>query len=163
MTSPTPEHSEEEVAETLYGSPEALETAYGPALKDTLDLWRDRTGAEPAQVETELREATLTFHEARIPSSDAARIYGAMMHADAQPADEATTQEWATESRRLLRERYGPEEAERRLAAAQEFIRNRPTLAKRLAASGAGSHPEVVLPLAERARDLRMKPRPRTT
>lgn len=49
---------------------------------------------------------------------------------------------------------------ESKLAAGAQFMRNRPGLAK-LMRSGIGSHPDVVMALAENAHQLRMTPRAR--
>jgi hypothetical protein len=155
-----PDPAEETAAERLFGSRESLRTDYGPALKDSLDRLSDSTGATPEQLQGHLDAVAEVFSDARINSREASGLHSLLVSHLSAPVDDATVQQWETESRRELREQYG-DDAGRRLAAAQKFVAARPDLQRTLDETGLGSHPRVILALAEKANGMRMVPRKR--
>jgi len=152
--------TEETAAERMFGSRESLRTDYGPAFKNSLDQLSDATGITPEQREAMLDEAAEIFSDARINSTEASGLYGLLATHMTAPADDTMEQEWATETRRELRQRYG-DDAGRRLEAAQKFVAARPDLKRTLDETGLGSHPRIVLALTEKADQLRVAPRKR--
>jgi hypothetical protein len=155
-----PDPGEETAAERMFGGRETLRSEYGPALKDQLDRLSDHTGMSPEEREATLDAAAEFFSDARISSSTAPTLYSLLASAVVEPPDDATVEQWATETRRELREHYG-DDAGRRLEAAQKFIAARPDLQKTLNETGLGSHPRIVLALTENATQMRMVPRKR--
>jgi len=149
--------------DTLYGSDEALQSTYGPAMKESLDVVYDRTGiVDPEQREQMAINAAEVFADARLPPQEASKLHALFArHVSQDPIDGATLSQWTKQSRTELRERYGGA-ATARLEAAQQFVRNRPELAEILRTTGLGSHPDIVRALAENAHNLRMKPKART-
>jgi hypothetical protein len=156
---PTTDVVTDETEDILFGDTEGLVTSYEPSLADSLDYFSDHVEITEDQRRAAISEAAIVFSDARIPPDEASRIHGHIVRHAVEPADDATREAWATESRRELRERYGPAEAERRPKAARTFISNRPGLRDLLNATGVGSHPDLVLALADRANRLRLAPR----
>jgi hypothetical protein len=72
--------------------------------------------------------------------------------ADRRGADAPDVQALDEESRRLLREAYGAEDAENLLARTRAFVAQHPKLAATLRTRGLGSQPEVVRLLVEHVR-----------
>lgn len=151
----------DETEDILFGDTEGLVTSYEPSLSDSLDYFSDHVEITQDQRKAAISEAATVFSDARVPPEEAARLHGHIVRHAVAPADDATREAWATESRRELRERYGAAEAERRLKVARTFIANRPGLRDLLNATGVGSHPDLVLSLADRANQLRLTPRAR--
>lgn len=150
---------ESAVAELFFGSDETLVSSYGPSLADAVDRLTDITGMSAADRESHITAAARLFDEARIGPSEASRLHSLAVEHIAKPADDATVAEWESESRQKLRDKFGLDEGQQRIKIVKEFIANRPGLKKLLAESGLGSHPDIVLALAERSEELRMKPR----
>ena len=155
------ERTEQDIADTLYGDPKVLAKSYAPHLADAANRLRDHAGMTSEQYERSIEDAAVVFTDAGIPSDRAARLYDAIVEHTINRPDDATVEQWSVESRQQLRERYGADEADRRLAAAAEFVKQRPGLASLLRESGMGSHPEFVLALAANPSALRVTPRPR--
>ncbi len=157
---PPVDASDETPEERMFGSPETLRTMYGPALKDSLDRLSDAAGVTPEQRQAHLEAVAEVFTDARINSQEAPGLHSLLVTHLTAPPDDATVQQWEVESRRGLRERYG-DDAGRRLAQASAFVKARPEMADILNRSGLGSHPRVILALAERVNEMRMTPRKR--
>jgi glucose-6-phosphate dehydrogenase assembly protein OpcA len=157
---PEPTRSDADIADTLFGSTEALVSTFGPPIKSDLDRLGDHLGLTPAQKTAHLEEAAHTFFDARLNSDQGARIHSLIVEHTINPPDDETVQKWTVEARRQLRVQYG-DSADRRMAAAKEFINNRPELKQRLVDTGLASHPTIVMALAEKADVLRPKPRKR--
>jgi hypothetical protein len=143
--------------ETLFS--ESRLASYGSALSDTMNSLVDQIGATPEQRDAILREHAMAFDDAGITPERAVGIHTLLANHVAAPADDATVDGWAAESRRRTRERYGAVEAERRMEIAKEFIKKRPGLAELLNTTGLGSHPDIVAALVEKPDMLRMEPR----
>jgi len=143
--------------EALFG--ESRIASYSSALSDTVNSLVDHMGATAEQRDAILREHAMSFDDANIPPERAVGLHTLLANYVAIPADDATVDAWAEESRRRTRERYGAAEAERRMQIAKEFIKKRPGLAELLNTTGLGSHPDIVAALVERPDTLRMEPR----
>jgi hypothetical protein len=148
-----------DVADILLGGVPSLVSSYGPALADSVDRLSDRTGMSLADRDAHIADMATTFDDARIMPDDAARLHPPMVQHITTPVDDVTVTEWATEARRQLRDRYGLDEAQRPLAVAKHFIANRPGLLKLLEATGLGSHPDIVMALAEHPERLQLTAR----
>ena len=146
-------------ADKWYGSTQTLVSAYGPALADTLHHIGDATGLDRAALDAHLRDTVEVFRDAQIEPQVASRLHALIARHIAKPADDATRQTWATEARRSLRQTYGAD-AERRMDVATQFVSARPGLHQLLNQTGLGSHPEVIMALAERTSQLRVAPTP---
>lgn len=143
--------------DALFG--ESRIASYGSALSDTMNSLVDHMGATAEQRDAILREHAMAFDDANIPPERAVGLHTLLVQHVAEPADDATVDTWAEESRRRTRERYGAVEAERRMGLAKQFIKKRPGLAELLNTTGLGSHPDIVAALVERPDMLRMEPR----
>ncbi len=150
--------SADEAAHRMYSGTEALLTAYGPAIQDSANRLRDATGMDDSAYQAHVGDMAHAFHDAGIDQVEGSTLHSLLVNHSLEPATQEQVQGWTIDARRELRERYGPADADRRLAAAAQFIKARPELASRLTASGVGSHPRLVLALAERANNLRMTP-----
>jgi hypothetical protein len=149
-----------DVADILFGS-ETLVSSYGPVLADAADRLSDRTGMSQQERDAHIAEMATTFDDARILPEPASRLHALVVQHIGKPVDDATVDQWATEARRQLRDRYGLEESQRRIEIAKQFIANRPTLAKLLEDTKLGSHPDIVVALTENPERLRLTPRPK--
>jgi hypothetical protein len=132
---------------------------YRGDLRDSMNRLGDLTGGSKDELDEIMRETAMTFYDAKIPPLKASSLHSLMVHHLRTPADEDTEQEWTVQTRRQLRERYG-DDAPKRLEKVREFVSKRPALEKLLTETGLGSHPDVVLALAENANQLRLQPRP---
>jgi hypothetical protein len=131
------------------------ESVYGSGLQEGLSALTtefDFTPEQAAQVRAQTAEL---FSELEIPPAEAQQAHALYVQYITAPADEATAQAWAKDARKELVERFGPDEAQKRLAAAREYVAGRKELHTLLHFSGLGSHPKVVVELAERAYRLR--------
>ena len=147
----------------LYGSPESLRSTYAQALRWSLNALAKATDLDPEDVQQIADDASELFADARLAPAEAEKLYKLMARqASAGPADDATVAGWTREARDRLRERFG-DSAKSKLEAAQAFVNNRPELAAFLRESGVGSHPDIVMALAENSHTFRMKPRVRKT
>jgi hypothetical protein len=99
------------------------------------------------------------FDDAGIAPDRAVRLHKLFTRHIVEPADEATVNEWAAEARREARDRYGQQEADRRIEIAREFVKNRPALAQLLTETGVGSHPDFIRALIASPHTLRINPR----
>jgi hypothetical protein len=145
---------ESDPAERLWGSVDSIRKVYSAPLGDSLGRLRDATGMGAAEADAHLTEFAVAFHDAGIEPGEAGVIHSLVAgHTVAEP-DAEQIERWATESRRMLRERF-PDDADRRMEAARQFVRERPKLARALQASGIGSHPYLIGALAERAMRLK--------
>lgn len=151
--------SERDVADALFGSVESLVSSYGPALADAADRLSDRTGMSQADRDAHVTEMASAFDDARIPPREAAALHSLIVQHVGKPADSATVDAWTMRSRQLLRDRYGIDEGQRRMAIVGKFIENRPALAKLLKETGITSHPDVIMALAESPDAIRLTPR----
>lgn len=150
--------TDSDLADALYGDANILRETLRPHVADSLDRLSDAGTMTSDQRDAFLTDAALAFNDADVSAPMAPRIFGHIARGAISPPDEATSREWAVESRRLLRETYGEAEADRRLKTVREFLGARPRLQKLLNDSGAGDHPDVVVTLAESAHRLRMTP-----
>lgn len=146
--------SEQDLAHRLYGGMKSIRSVYQPPVQHTIDRLGDRTGWD-AEAKQGFADAVMTaYFDAGVDPQTGATLTHTIAHYVGEPADEPTQRTWEAESRRALRERFGSD-ADRRLAAARQFVAARPVLADHLNRSGAGSHPEVIVALAERIDSLR--------
>jgi hypothetical protein len=157
------ERSADDVADLFYGSTESLKSMYGLQMKDATDRLTDAYGWSEAQRSEHETEWMHAFHDARIPNEPASTLYSLYAKYAEAPPDQATLEQWSAESRKHLRETYGPAEAARRVEAAQAFVKARPKLEAALHASGMRSHPAWVKALTESPHNMRMTPRPRAS
>jgi hypothetical protein len=159
-SSPDATGSDEAPEDRFYGGAASALSSYRPHLADAFNHFRDATGMNAADAEAELTAAAIAFSDARIAPEEAARLHALVLQHALAPADDTMIAGWATETRRELRQRYG-KDADSRLAAAKAFVDARPGLKALQNASGVGSHPDIVLALAENPHALRMTPRTR--
>lgn len=152
QSQPPVQKSDEELADKLY-DPHLM---YGPALKSGFDRIRDLTGASETEVAAQAVATSRFFSDARIPVREAEALHSLFTHHLDKPADDETVQQWTVESRRQMRETYGPD-ADARLAAVKEFLDRHPGIQEALHKSGLGSHPRIVMRLAENTRQFRAK------
>jgi len=105
-----------------------------------------------------LESVSHAYHDAGIKSHEAASLHSLSVHYSASPLSDETLQEWTIESRRQLRQRYG-RDADHRINKVKQFLAERPDFAKTLNETGMGSHPTLMIKLAENANMLRLAPR----
>lgn len=144
-----------DMASALFRDPDVVTKSYAPVLRTSADRLRDATGMSESEVNTHLQDVATFFDDAGITNDAAASLHSIMVHHLTNPVEDGTFDEWQTESRRLLREQYGAADADRRLNAVRAFVDARPTLKGKLNQSGVGSHPRLVLALAERVQYLK--------
>lgn len=142
------------LAELYYSDPVAVTDTYRPSIGESVDQIRDRTGMNEADSAALLNETSQFFHGANIRPEQAVGLHSLIVKHLKEPASEAIEKEWATESRRLVREKYG-EDGVRRLAAVKQFVNSYSALDQQVNASGVGSHPTFVLAMVDRANNLR--------
>lgn len=140
--------------ETFYGSEASVLQHFHPSIKDAADRLADSQGWSQAQRSSCVSDSARLFHDARMNSGEAAIVLGTVAQLAKTPPDELTQREWETKVRGELRTRYGIDEGNRRLAQVNAYLGTKPELAKLLKVTGAGSHPDVALRLAERADHL---------
>ena len=148
------------LAERLFGSVESVTKAYESGLRGAYEKLSDTTGHGTDVTDGLIADAALFFADAEI-AREAPQINAGIARHLAAPASAEQVQEWATESRSTLREQYGAAEAQKRLAAVQKFIADRPQMAERLNRSGYAWHPDLVTALAANVHKLRAEPRKR--
>lgn len=144
--------------ELFYGSIESVTREYRPGLLEGANRLSDLNGWNEDERTTYLLEAARTFHDAGIRSQPAAMLHDLVVDHASAPVDDLTKQRWETESRRALREKYGIDAGDRKLANVREFLKDRPTVADLLTATGVGSNPEFVTRFIEHAEKLRSLP-----
>ncbi len=142
----------------LYETPESLAKTYAIDLKPSLDRLTDLAPQAAEQREQILQETSVVFNDAGINSQQAAQLHGLLVHHLVEPADDATVDGWAKESRQRLREKFG-DDANARLAKAQAFVAARPGLRDLLDRTGLGNRWEMIEQLTENANRLRITPR----
>jgi hypothetical protein len=140
-------------AEVFYGSDESVLSNYKYSLADDVNLLRDRRGMSEAETDALMLESAHFFSGANIKSDFASRIQGQIVKNLHAPPSEEEVEQWATESRSQLRQRYP--DADERMKRAGEYLASFPALKKQLEESGMASHKDVVLELADRAYQLR--------
>jgi hypothetical protein len=163
-TSPPSTGNEEPIADEdrrdpLYGSVDSLAKSYGPVLSDSMNVLADHAGLNASERETILRQHAVVFDDAGIPPDRAVRLHNLLAQKLLEPPDDATVNQWAAEARREARDRYGLEEADRRIEIAREFIKSRPALTELMNTTGLGSHPDFIRALIASPHTLRLKPR----
>ncbi|MDQ6769844.1 MAG: hypothetical protein M3Z54_07650 [Gemmatimonadota bacterium] len=141
-------------AEIFYSDDAPVVATYEPSIGESINQLRDRTGMNEADSAKLLTETSQFFHGANIPPGQAVNLHSLIVKHLQEPASNELESEWATESRRQLREKWG-DDADRRMEKVKEFVNSHPTLAKQLNDSGVGSHPEFMRALVERANNLR--------
>ena len=149
------------VEDAFYGSDESVLGSFKPQVADAINSYRDATGMSSEAGDALALELAHAVSDAKLDPYIGPRIVSNLLHYLNNPADDATRQQWTTESRQRMRQQYGEEGAEQRMAVAREFIAARPDLREMLNESGYGSHPDVVLAIAAEAHRLRVKPRQR--
>lgn len=142
----------------FYRDDEPVKKSYRPAISSSLNALRDYEGLTAEATDAILTESAQFFAGASIGTSKAGQIHGLIVHYLKEPPTEEQKREWASETRRILRERFG-EDSERRIEATRAYLAAHPTLEQQLNQSGVGAHPEVVVPLASNSHNLRAKPR----
>ena len=148
-------HTDAERAEVLYSGRDALLSSWGPALADNFNQLADRLGVPASDRENRLWEFTQMFRDADVSQERATRMLGVLAKHTAAPATDEQVQTLGARSRQLLREKFGAD-ADHRLDTARQFIKARPWLGTLLNESGAGSHEEWIVALAENAHKLRI-------
>lgn len=143
-------------AELMFGSDESVLSVYEASLADHMNLLRDRTGMSEAEADALALETSHFYNGAAIKSEFASGVQGQIVKNLHTPPSEDEVDQWATESRRLLRQRY-PDDADARMKKASEYLASFPALKKQLEQSGMASHKDIVLELADRAYSLRPK------
>lgn len=151
--------ADEDRRDSLFGSVETLMSSYEPVLSDSMNSLVDHAGLTQEQRSEVLRQNVIVFDDAGISPETASKLHTILVEHTINPADDATVDRWATESRHTLRNRYGEKEADRRMELARQFIANRPALAELLTTTGLGSHPDIVAALVEHPNTIRLKPR----
>lgn len=154
-----PETEPETLGDLMYGSDESVRSGYRPSLIDAAHRLQDAMGMNAEEREAHVLEVSRFAYDASLPSGEAAGLHGLLVGHMLKPADDATVQQWATESRQWMRAQYGDQEADRRMGRIRQFVSARPQLAKALEESGVGSHPSLIKTLADRADTLRLRPR----
>lgn len=154
--------SEQDVADRMFGSTASLLTSYGAAIQDSTNGLTDSYGWTPEQRDAHMADMVHAFHDAHVRPDHASRLHSLLAHHARNRPDDTTVSKWSVETRKQLRERYGLEEGDRRLATAKAFIANRPALRQMLNDSGVGSHPDFVTALVEHSHLMRVKPRSAT-
>jgi hypothetical protein len=144
------------MADLFYSDDEPVLSAYEPSLTDSMNLLRDSTGMSEAESEKLQLETAHFFHAANINPGFAQKLHGQIVQHLQRPPDDPTFNEWQTESRRGVRERY-PDDGDKRTQLANEYVASYPTVAKQMTDSGMGSRPELFLALVDRAYALRPK------
>jgi hypothetical protein len=147
MTAPTN-------AELLFGSDESVVSTYAPALSDSLNHLRDSTGMSEAEASQLLVETSQFFSRAGIQSPAAAGLHSEIVRYLGNPPDDATFQRWETESRQYVRERY-PDDGDKRMELAKEYLASFPAFGKQARDSGMGSNRVLIKHLVDRAYHLR--------
>lgn len=151
--------AENRLADAFYGngaSDEGIRQLYEPSLGSTMNRLQDFAGWTPEERKQHGIGVARFFAGASIDSGDAAALYSLFAHHVQEPADDRTVRDWETETRRILRERYG-DEAPKRLATVREYVSQFKDLGALLDQSGLGSHPNLVTALVERADRLRKR------
>lgn len=143
--------------EALWGSDESLRGMYSTALRDNLGRLRDATEMTEADVNSHLLDMAKFGNDAGIPPQEMTGLHGLIVHHVEKPANDATVQQWALEARRGLRERYGEDGLARAAEASKYLKENHPALQDYLNRTGVGSHPRVVLQLAEKITHIRAR------
>lgn len=152
-----PPTSDEEVGQRFFDNDESLRKALHSRLKPNYDRLQDHEGMS---TESRIKNETATarfLSDAQLSHLESDRLHSQITHHLLEPPDDATVQQWTIESRRLLREKYGTEDAERRMAKVRAFVAEHPKIKQQLDKSGFGSHPELVLRLAEGVHRFRTK------
>ena len=144
------------LAAKWYGKPQSVAAVYRTTLGDSMKRARDFYGYDSTAVEARLVEDAEFFDAAQLMNG-AAKLHALMVRHEITPADQATREAWSAETWGQLRDSYG-DDAERRVATVNAFIRERPEVAQRLVASGMDQNPELVLALVENAHNLRITP-----
>jgi hypothetical protein len=142
------------MADLFYSDDEPVLSAYEPSLTDSMNMLRDSTGMSEAESEKLLLETAHFFRAANIQPGFASKLHGQIVQHLQRPPDDPTFNQWQTETRKQLREKYS-DDADRRIEAVKSYVNSHPTIRKQLEDSGMGSHPDVILALAERANHLR--------
>jgi len=141
-------------ADLFFRSDESVVSGYEPSLADSFHQLQDSTGMSAAETKSLLTETSQFFYGAGINSEFASKLHGQIVQHIQRPPDNPTFNQWQTESRQHLREKY-PDDADERMEKVKAYVNSHPTIRKQLEDSGMGSHPDVILALAERANNLR--------
>jgi hypothetical protein len=123
-------------------------------LRDNLHRVADAQGLSIAQQAEELREFATVTSDFGLTRQDAEHLHAVYTRRRLEgDTDDWVTQaqHWATASRRALRERYGPAEAESLLHALDALMESHPGL-QRILEGGVGANPRIVEMFAEHVR-----------
>lgn len=114
-------------------------------------MMRDAS-ATPEEADAVIKEHSRSLARVSFSSLDAATFYEALASTRSSPPDAAQRAAWASEARAAIAKEVGPERAAQALRDAQRLVAQTPSLRKTLDRTGLGSHPRVVVILAEKAR-----------
>lgn len=115
---------------------------YNAELKNGLEKLLDE-GATPADVEAIGKDLSESFHAVGATPPQARILLSELRNAVKSPASPEQRNEWATETRRELRHRFGPDAAAR-LKHASSVVARSPALQQALNESGLGNRLDIV-------------------
>lgn len=146
---------EKDIAKTLFEESQTGKNGqYATLMKPGLETISKALKLTPEQTQEMGVNTSKLFSELNVESPVADKMHTLYAHHLTNPPDAATVEGWAKVSETKLQERFG-NETQSRLAAAREYVKVR-GLGTVLEHSGLGSHPDVVLELADRAWRLKM-------
>jgi hypothetical protein len=144
-----------ERANALFGENATMENGhYAGAMKSGLNRISDHFGVPHDEIAKIRTEGARTFEYLQMPAPEAQKYHDMYTEHVINPPDEKTKIEWATESRKQVREKYG-KDGEALLEQAYDFVQSNKSLEKALQQSGLGSHPEIIMDLIERSQRLK--------
>lgn len=158
---PPPDRDETpDAADILFNDPVVVARNYEPTLADSLDALTALAPDLAEKRDALLAGAAEVFADAALPPERASLLYSLYVSSLQNPPDEATSQQWATDSITWLQEQF-PQGHTEQLNRARQFIQARPELKEMLERTGLGNNLQVVKALIENASQLRLAPRKR--
>ena len=151
--------TDDDLADAMFG--DSLVRDFRMQIADDVNRMTDAHGWTGEDADRYVASAAQALQDGRIPAGQRATIHAHVTSAVLSPVDNATVRAWETESRKLIRERWGLEDGSRRLSMFQSFLKERPEVKELLDVSGCIWKPAVLLPFLESVHSARMVPRAR--
>jgi hypothetical protein len=131
----------------------AVDNTYGSATRTITEAAVERLGLSPDEAQASVRDWQPRFQSYGLSGDEAQSVVDVAVGAVAGNVDQSG---WANQSRAALTREFGSADgAQRALDAARALVAKDPALAAFLDSSGLGSHPKVVVLLANKARSRR--------
>jgi hypothetical protein len=144
--------------EVLFGDPSTIPRDFEPHIGQDVDRIAAELSLSPEERTAFVQETGQIFRELGVHASDSAQWIGLYSAAVMNPPTPEQDTEWRREGLAQLNERYGYQEAHRRIERVKEFLRlpQNETLRTELESTRLGNHPKVLAGLCQIADRLKV-------